>query len=181
MEVRTLSGATVTKLDENQLRCMVDSGQSVTDLKQHLATQLGYSRFRQRLLSEDAELQDDMPLRPFPGVQMVILDFCAPTEALKEKLHVACRENRAVEVQRLLRSPLDPHAYPDGCLGPFMDPALCAASQSGHLEVVRLLLEAKADANAATFKGKTALLFAAENGHLEVVHLLLQAANNAAS
>ena len=44
------------------------------------------------------------------------------------------------------------------------------------LEVVRLLLEAGADKDAATTTyGATALMSAAEEGHLEVVRLLLEA------
>ena len=43
------------------------------------------------------------------------------------------------------------------------------------MEVVRLLLEAGADKDAATTHGVTALLYATHNGHLEVVRLLLEA------
>ena len=46
--------------------------------------------------------------------------------------------------------------------------ALIVAADRGHLEVVRLLIEAGADANVA-------IAIAAQNGHLEVVELLLQA------
>ena len=48
-------------------------------------------------------------------------------------------------------------------------------AERGHLEVVRLLLEAGADKDAATQPGATALMFVAKNGHLEVVRLLLEA------
>ena len=44
-----------------------------------------------------------------------------------------------------------------------------------HLEVVRLLLEAGADHNAAEANETTALMAAAFNGHLKVVRLLLEA------
>ena len=54
--------------------------------------------------------------------------------------------------------------------------ALIYAPHSSHLEVVRLLLEAGADKDAAiTNYGATALHVAAAEGHLEVVRLLLEA------
>lgn len=52
---------------------------------------------------------------------------------------------------------------------------LMAASQNGHLEVVRPLLDAKADVNRKTDNGFTALILASQNGHAEVVRALLAA------
>jgi ankyrin repeat protein len=49
------------------------------------------------------------------------------------------------------------------------------ASENGHLEVVRTLLAAKADVNATTASGATALILASQQGHLEVVRALLDA------
>jgi serine/threonine-protein phosphatase 6 regulatory ankyrin repeat subunit B len=46
------------------------------------------------------------------------------------------------------------------------------ASQNGHQEVVRALLDAKADVNAKAGDGDTALMMASQNGHQEVVQLL---------
>ena len=63
------------------------------------------------------------------------------------------------------------------------------ASQHGHLEVVRLLLESGADKDLANNDGRTAriiasqnghhdgstaLMMASQNGHLEVVRLLIK-------
>ena len=46
---------------------------------------MGFSRFRQRLLSEEVgELQDDMPVREVPSLQLVVLNFCPPEEAVWE-------------------------------------------------------------------------------------------------
>ena len=53
--------------------------------------------------------------------------------------------------------------------------ALFIAAQNGHLEVVRLLLDAGSDKDAATTDGTTALLAAAHKGHLEIARLLLDA------
>eukprot|EP00438_Fugacium_kawagutii_P004074 Skav227082 [mRNA] locus=scaffold1387:157219:163724:- [translate_table: standard] len=51
---------------------------------------------------------------------------------------------------------------------------LFIASQNGHLEVVRLLIDAGADVNKARTEGASPLFVASHKGHLEVVHLLLE-------
>ena len=173
MEIQALSGATVAQLHEEELSYMVESGQSVKDLKKLLADRIEYSRFRQRLFSEEmGELQDDMPVRKLPGLQLVILDFCAPEEANWEALLHACENNRVVEVEQLLQKPLDPNRR-----GPSPQPEwpMFSAAALGYLEVVRMLLEAGADMNAENQDRSTALMFAAHNGHLEVVQVLLEA------
>ncbi|CAK9117943.1 unnamed protein product [Durusdinium trenchii] len=110
MEIITLSGATVTQLDKEGWGYMVESGKTVRDLKKLLAGRVGYSRFRQRLLSGDmGELQDDLLLRQLPSVQLVVLDFCMPEETIWEDLLLACENNRVVEVTQLLQKPLDPN------------------------------------------------------------------------
>ena len=53
--------------------------------------------------------------------------------------------------------------------------ALTAASETGHIEVVRLLPEAGAHIELADDVGSTALLMASYRGHSEVVCLLLDA------
>ncbi|CAK9051210.1 unnamed protein product [Durusdinium trenchii] len=152
---------------------MVESGQSVKDLKKFLASRIGYSRFRQRLVTEEmGELQDDMPVRKLPSLQLVILDFCAPEQATSEALLLACENNRVVEVEQLLQNPLDPNR---GGTGPPHVWPMYSAAARGYLEVVRLLLEAGADVNAEDQDGSTALMIAAHNRHLEVVRVLLEA------
>ncbi|CAK9099458.1 unnamed protein product [Durusdinium trenchii] len=175
MEITTLSGATVTQLHEEELACMVESGSSVRDLNRRLTDRVGFSRFRQRLLNaEVGELQDDVPVRQLPpSLQLVILNFCAPKEAVWEALLRACEDNRVAAVRRLLQKPLDPNGR--GAETDPTPPPMFVAAERGHLEVVRLLLEAGANQNAARANGTTALKDAARNGHLEVVRLLLEA------
>ena len=52
----------------------------------------------------------------------------------------------------------------------------CAA-QHGHVEAVRLLLEAGADASLADNLGVTALIFASDQGHEEIMRTLSAAEN----
>ena len=151
MEIQALSGATVSQLQLEDLLCMVESGQSVKDLKKLLARRIGYSRFRQRLVSEElGELRDDMPVRQLPSLQLVILDFCAPEQAKWEALLLACQNNRVVEVEQLLQKPLDPNTVPRPVW------PMSSAAEWGYLEVVRLLLEAGADQNVEQLHGTTA-------------------------
>ena len=50
--------------------------------------------------------------------------------------------------------------------------ALMAASEHGHIEVVRALLAAGADVNGRDGDGNTALMYATESDHLEIVEVL---------
>ena len=169
MEIRALSGAIVAQLREEEVGCLVESGQSVRDLKNLLSVRClgGTSRFRQRLLAEEmGELQDDMPVGQLPpSLQLVVLDYCAPEEAVWQALLSACGSNRVVEVASLLQKPLDPN-----WTGADTDrPPMHHAAENGHLEVARLLLEAGADENAARADGITALMAAAICGRLDMV------------
>ena len=164
MQVRALSGTTVAELDEDEFLYMVERGKSIRDLKQLLSFQVGCSRFQQRLFSDEVELQDDMPLRPLPSVQLVILPFCVSDEIAEEELVVSCRENNLIDVERLLQRPQDPNGG-----------GLVVAAKNGHLEVVRLLLEAGANKDAANRFGDTALMIAIKNGSRKVVQLLTDA------
>ncbi|CAK8994192.1 unnamed protein product [Durusdinium trenchii] len=165
MQVVAVSGNAIAQLDEDELHYMVESGQSVRDLKRLLSAQVGCSRFQQRLFSDElGELEDDLALRTLSSVQLIILPLCAPDKTMEEELLRGCAENNVAQIEWLLQKPLDPNR--DG---------LVLAASCGHLEVVRLLLEAGVDKDAADTDGWTALHIAAENGHSEVVRLLLEA------
>uniref|UniRef100_A0A0G4H2V4 Uncharacterized protein n=1 Tax=Chromera velia CCMP2878 TaxID=1169474 RepID=A0A0G4H2V4_9ALVE len=55
--------------------------------------------------------------------------------------------------------------------------ALSVAAQNGHSHVVRLLLDAKADAQRLNAESRTALVLAALHGHAEVLQLLVEDAS----
>lgn len=150
MEVTAVSGTIVAQLEEDEVRCMVESGRTVRELKRVLAAQVGCSRFRQRLLTDEiGELQDDMPLCPLPRVQLVILSFCAPHEIVEEELLRACEENRVCDIERLLQKPQDPNRKGRNSNNALNAP-IHGTALYGHLEAVRLLLEAGAHKDAAT-------------------------------
>ena len=54
---------------------------------------------------------------------------------------------------------------------------IIAASAMGFTEIVRLLIDFKADINKTMKSGHTALHFAAVEGHLDIVMILLDAGN----
>ena len=72
------------------------------------------------------------------------------------------------EVESVLQHP----CHPD-CNGGVT--ALMKASDSGHVEVVRVLLEASAHVDFAGYTDLTSLMLASCRGHAEVVRLLLEA------
>ncbi len=52
------------------------------------------------------------------------------------------------------------------------------AAARGHVEVLKLLLEAGADLNARTRKGRTAIEIGAQEGHHDIVEVLREAGAN---
>lgn len=59
--------------------------------------------------------------------------------------------------------------------------ALMVSSESGNMEILKYLIENKADINIIDRKGWTALHYAASKGHFEILEILLKAGSNTES
>ncbi|KAG8084102.1 hypothetical protein GUJ93_ZPchr0010g8813 [Zizania palustris] len=87
-----------------------------------------------------------------------------------ERLVSAARDGDTVEARMLLE--LSPALARYSTFGGLNSPLHFAAAK-GHLDIVMLLLEKGADANARNYCGQTALMHACRHGHWEVVQMLL--------
>ena len=86
-------------------------------------------------------------------------------------LSLACSSGYVELVQMLLqmRSVGSPHPLEHDMT------ALYEACQSGHRDIVKLLLDHGADANLASSTGNTPLMVACTHGHTDIVRMLLKA------
>jgi len=97
----------------------------------------------------------------------------AATEELKT-LSVSMKSDDIEKIRELTKNGADVNVRNEYNATP-----LIKASGEGYAEIVKLLLEAKADVNAATnADASTPLYIASGNGHTEVVKLLLEAKAN---
>ncbi|CAE7606188.1 ASB3 [Symbiodinium sp. CCMP2456] len=111
---------------------------TVRALKKQLQGYCGLPRFRQRLLLDGRNLEDDESL-DFPtdrDLQLVMLILVSTCDLQAEILD-AISNGRVEEVERLLQVPLDPNA---GHL-------LLRGARNTKIEIMQLLLEAQADPN----------------------------------
>ena len=140
------------------------------DLKRHLQGLCGQPRFRQRLLLPDGQiLSDDAKLNEPVDVQLIFLSL-SPTSTMQiGELWDAAHNGDVPRVENLLRRPQDPNL--EFICG---TPLYCAAA-NGHVEAVRLLLEACAHKDWADVHGTTPIFLASCEGHVEVVRVLLEA------
>ena len=164
LRVFSLTGETLATFSAEEVE-----GKSVKSLKTLVGKQIGV---RQKWLAEDHSELKDNDFATASDVQLVVLDF-VQADAEKEvlKLADASQTNSLEQVEELLRKPLNPNALSE-VFGPRS--ALHLAAGEGHLEVVKLLLEAKANREARDSEDRTALLLAANSGHAETVKLLLE-------
>ena len=146
-------------------------GNTAKALKLELKDQGFGCRFLQRLLNDSEEIPDDEILVPPLDLKLVRLSLCPFDRADAEALVEASKEGRLEEVETRLKKPQDPSA--SNAIG---QTALHFAAESGHLECVRLLLEAGANCNLAGGQhGLRPLHCAVASGNVEVVRLLLEA------
>ena len=173
LRVWNVSGKQLAQLHVEELKAGLQGSEDllVVALKRLLGAQLGCSRFQLKLLGEDAkEIDDDAPLTGPSDFTLVRMDFQSSDPATNKAFVSACEEGRVTEVDFFLHFPRSPHVRDAQYqMGTHL------AAKNGHLDVMRLLLEAGADKDAATQNGYTALHFAAEQGHLDVMRLLLEA------
>ncbi|OLQ15676.1 Homeobox protein Wariai [Symbiodinium microadriaticum] len=148
---------------------VLESFKEVRALKRFLQPLCGLPRFRQRLLFDGQVLKDDDAVPAAPAdVQLVLLNFCKPEPESEAELHDAAFVGSTLRVEAALQRPEDPNA--DG-LG---DSPLTAAAYSGQIDVVRLLLEARADTGMPEDESQTPLEAASELGYQDIVRLLLE-------
>ena len=165
-----VSGKVLAKFGPDEFGSLVEThGDTVRALKMELRGRGFCCRFRLRILNDSTEMNDDEKLVPPLNLKLVQMNFAPPDEVEDRLFFEACKEGRLEEVERRLNKCQNPNAAAERT-------ALHLASQRGHPEVVRLLLEAGASCDlAATDDGTTPLMLAADFGHLEVVRSLLEA------
>ncbi|CAE7876403.1 ANKRD50 [Symbiodinium sp. KB8] len=164
LQVKMLSGEALTSIP-------VEEVHDVKGLKQHLTQLHGLPpRFRQRVFFHGEILEEDVKLDSSMNLDLVVLTFSDVSEGQAEKLAAAASQGSFSEVESMMQLPQDPDL-----IGTAEQPPVVIAAAGGHVEVLRLLLEAGADKNLADNDGSTALMMAAAQGHATVLRLLLEA------
>ena len=149
--------------------------EDVIQLKGHLRSKHGFPVCLQQLLHAGRCLEDGAPLVGLVEVQLVLLSTLSRTQmpqAKREFLEYAASAG-PVEVGRaLLAAGVDKNMQHEST----GLTALSLASFKGHIEIVRLLLDAGAHKDSQDRLGQTALMHASRKGHVEIVRLLLKGA-----
>ena len=92
-------------------------------------------------------------------------------DSVDNPLHAACTRGNFMAVWRLIEGGADIDSTSDDGTG---TTGLMLASGFGHVKVVQLLLDRRANVNKVDEEGVTPLMRAAQEGHVPVVKLLLQ-------
>ena len=166
------SGEELAALDASEFHAVAEGGATVAALKHHLAAKHfegKYSRFQLRLLREEdtGELLDDESIAPPLSLQLILLKHLPPEKARDERFLKSCEDGPLDDVQSGLRALQDPNVTSSYGLTP-----LHLAAHAGHLDTVRILLEAGAKTEPPT-PGATPLHMASRAGHLHIVQLLV--------
>ena len=177
LRVHMASGEIVATLSLDELRDLASGADlPVRALKRYLQDACGQPRFRQRLLLEDGTVVgDECASLDLPAeLQLVLLQFRPGSVGTNAGLMGAARLNDAVTAERLLQRPQDPDCISANVFRRETTP-LVEACTEGSVEVVRLLLEAKADKDRIDDSGRSPLTLACKHRQYEVATLLLKA------
>ncbi|CAE7863587.1 ANKRD50 [Symbiodinium necroappetens] len=126
---------------------------------------------RQKLFHDHKNSNDPVKLDAVMELQVLILPFSGASKRQQKELYQAARSGLLDEVEALLQLPRDP----DAAIDAFGRTPLMHASERGHIEVVELLLEARAQVDLCNNYGGAALTDAASYGRYRVVQLLIEA------
>ena len=150
---------------------------SVMGLKQKLQMLHGLPRFRQKILHSGNILHDDEHLESPIDVQVILMNFAEASPEQAGELVDAAEHGRAMDVEELLKIPLDPNVTAgDDHRVPLLAVAMADAATEDHTEVVQLLMEARADADLVDPFGWSPLDYAVEGEHIDISRLLSQGA-----
>eukprot|EP00439_Symbiodinium_sp_Y106_P022261 s449_g2.t1 len=164
LRIRMLSGEEVASMP-------VGSLSNIKALKQHLTRFHGLpTRFRQKLLFRGTPLDDSTPLDSPLELDLVLLSYSVSSKDEAKELVTVFANGSVSEAESILQQPRHPDMVNARGFSPVM-----LASQGGHVDVLRLLLEAEADINLFDNDGFTALTGASAQGEIEVLRLLLEA------
>eukprot|EP00435_Cladocopium_sp_Y103_P045018 s622_g12.t2 len=164
------SGEKLTVLDQDAV-----DGKNAKAVKQILSAKVGATRFRQRLYLEGGSaIPDDEVFAPGPlKVYLVVLNFLPLDAEEYDQIKPLCRNNDWLALEELLQKPLNPDVADKIGSKP-----LHHAAHQGHVESIRLLLEAGADLEAPDNLGMTPFCVAAWQGHIQCVYFLFEAGAN---